>query len=133
MHAGFPYLALSRASCVEHDLTADDIDSVGYAFADWEEETRLIDEALAEHKREELANPAKDIAARMSNLPEQPKRNYGIPGLDESALVYQKRASLHTTAYRWLSTNASMLSSMFTSIQVNPLARYSKRRTSKMV
>ena len=116
MHAGFPYKALAELFR-QHDLTADNIDSVAYAFEDWEEETRLIDEAITEHKRHEKANPPTDIAVSMSHLPEQPERAYAIPGLEESAL-YVNKSSLHTTAYRWLSTT-SVLSSIFTSRQIN--------------
>ena len=115
MHAGFPYKALEQLLSM-YDLTANDIDSVAYAFEDWEEETRLIDATLAEHKRQELANPPADIVANMSRLPKQPKRNYSIPGLEESAL-YINKSALHTAAYRLLSTNAR-LSTWFSSRQI---------------
>lgn len=115
MHSGFPYKAIAEIFRL-HDIGPDDVDSVVYAFADWQEETRLIDEALAEHLRQEKANPCTDIASEMSTLPIQPNRQYAIPGLEESALYVQKNP-LHKFAYRVLSTRA-WVSAYFTRRQL---------------
>jgi len=116
MHAGFPYLALAELFRL-HNLTADDIDRVVYAFSDWDEETRLIDNALEEHRRQEQSNPPTEMAKKMANLPKQPSRVYAIPGLDESAL-YINKSPLHKFAYRLLSTSAGV-AQRFTNRQIS--------------
>ena len=106
MHAGFPYKALAKIMKL-HNITASDIDAVVYAFADWEEETKLLDDALVEHNRRENASNLDAIPAAMRNLPSQPDRTYGIPGLDESSL-YINKSVFHKIPYKLFSQNATL-------------------------
>jgi len=111
IHAGFPYKAI-EALLDGYNLKPEDIDLVVYAFADWEEETRLMQTAVENNDKQDALSTAEPLSTIMGRLPKQPARTYGIPGLDESALYVQK-GILHKTAYKALSTNAT-LSKYFT-------------------
>ena len=106
LHAGFPHLAIAEIF-QRHSLESKHIDKVVYAFEDWEEETRLMDQALADVSHSNTANDVVEIAARMRTLPNQPTRNYNIPGLDESQL-YMRKSFAHRLAYYLLSTNVAL-------------------------
>ncbi len=105
MHAGFPRLAIAEILRLE-GLDPGDIDKVAYAFQDWEDETALMDAAIARHGAGD-ATSAERIAASMRALPEQPARTYGIPGLEESAL-YVHKSPFHRGAYRSISRSAAL-------------------------
>jgi len=103
IHSGFPYKAIEQLLDMQQ-FSADDIDLVVYAFEDWEDETALMRDALDAHNELENRTSTDTLSNTMSNIPIQPSRTYGIPGLDESAL-YMKKGALYKTAYKILSTN----------------------------
>ncbi|MEE9322591.1 MAG: carbamoyltransferase C-terminal domain-containing protein [Granulosicoccus sp.] len=102
MHAGFPYLALQELF-EKYNLAPDNIDAVVYAFFDWEKEKQLMVEAVEKHKIASKENPTNQLFERMRNLPAQPDRTYGIPGLDEAEL-YIRKSFAHESAYKVLAT-----------------------------
>jgi len=106
MHAGFPYLAL-QALFDRYELQPDDIDTVVYAFHDWEKEKQLMAKSLEGHREKGKSLTSDNLFERMRNLPEQPKRTYGIPGLDEKEL-YISKSIAHETAYKFLSTRKGL-------------------------
>ena len=108
IHAGFPYKAI-EALLNTYSLSTDDIDVVVYAFTDWEEESRLMADAIEVHKLKEAQSTEDHLSLSMKNLPAQPNRTYGIPGLDESAL-YMDKGMFHKVAYQLLSTNKTFSS-----------------------
>ncbi len=105
IHSGFPYKAIDEIFRL-NDIGADDIDTVVYAFQDWEDEARLMQAAIDQHLATESLESVSPVTHAMQNLPSQPQRTYGIPGLDESEL-YMPKNPLYKMAYKFLSTNAT--------------------------
>ncbi len=105
IHSGFPYKAIDKIFEL-HGVTAADIDVVTYAFADWEEESRLMTDAIEAHLAVESADRSSaNICQSMKNLPKQPDKAYGIPGMDESEL-YVKKNAVYCAAYKFISTSS---------------------------
>jgi len=103
IHSGFPYKSIEQLLAM-HQLSADDIDLVVYAFEDWEDETALMRDAIELHNNLENRSSTESLSKTISQLPKQPETTYGIPGLDESAL-YMTKGALYKAAYKILSTN----------------------------
>ena len=76
-----------------------------YAFASWEEESNLMRKAIDKHHEQEASEIGLAVSDTMKRLPQQPKRIYGIPGLDESE-PYMRKNALYQPAYKALATNA---------------------------
>lgn len=106
MHAGFPYKALTETFAY-HDITAESIDKVVYAFQDWADELALIDNALNQHRNRATKAEVKRLTDTMKNLPSPTTSVYGIPGLEEHEL-YMKKSGFHNAAYKMLSTNTTL-------------------------
>lgn len=121
IHAGFPYKAIDEIFRL-NGIGPDDIDKVVYAFADWEEESRLMHEAIQNHLDIESKETDSPVNKAMRQLPRQPQRVYGIPGLDESEL-YMTKNSLYKMGYKLLSTNTSA-SKAFSRKQAEKWARF---------
>jgi len=105
IHAGFPYKAIDEILRL-HQISPDDIDIVVYAFADWEEEGRLMSSAIDNYLASEAKQHDSFVSNAMQRLPKQPERKYGIPGLDETELYMHKNLA-YKAGYKLLSTNAS--------------------------
>lgn len=106
IHAGFPYKAIDLIFRL-HDIGPDDIDIVVYAFADWQDESRLMNNAIDDYLKSEANDHASFVSNAMRILPKQAKRQYGIPGLDESELYMHKNLA-YKAGYKLLSTNTSV-------------------------
>jgi len=103
IHSGFPYKAINEIFRIT-GLKPDDIDVVAYAFADWQDETILMQKAIEDHLTKEKLDSESTIGTALKNLPSQPNRQYNIPGLDESEL-YMVKNPIYKFAYKTLSTN----------------------------
>ncbi len=104
IHAGFPYKAIDEIFRLT-GIGPEDIDSVAYAFEDWEHEGQLMQAAIDNHLGIESAESISPVTQAMKKLPSQPQRTYGIPGLDESELYMQKNP-IYKAIYKQLSTNS---------------------------
>ena len=102
MHSGFPYLAM-RQIFDQFNLKSEDIDTVVYAFHDWEKETQLMQDAVNWYQQKSQQFPPDKLLNKLKNLPDQPVKKYKIPGVNEEEL-YMKKGFLHETAYKLLST-----------------------------
>lgn len=94
LQSGFPDLALKLAF-ERTGWTPESVDAVAYAFYDWEEEARLIREAVAEDERLGGSKTLQAAAARYKQATQaayRPDRTTRIPGLetDESEFVPRK-------------------------------------------
>lgn len=102
-HSGFPYKAIDEIF-KSLNITSHDIDAVAYSFADWQDETQLMQVAIDEHHEKELPHDYSILIDKLKNLPAQNNKQYNIPGLEESELYMSKNAA-YKFAYKLLSTN----------------------------
>lgn len=115
LQSGFPERAL-RMGFERTGWTADGIDAVAYAFFDWDEEARLIGEAVAEDARRfgkdaSAASAAAYKAALKSGY--KLDRTVRIPGLDTDAAEFMPKKGWlkrtindHTAGNTWVDNQA---------------------------
>lgn len=92
LQSGFPERAL-RMGFERTGWTADSIDAVAYAFFDWDEEARLIGEAVAEDARRFGKDASAAYAAYKAAVKSGYKldRSVRIPGLDTDAAEFMPK------------------------------------------
>lgn len=111
-HAGFPDLAL-EAALAATGLSAGDIDAVAYAFLDWEDEARLMSQALADEQRwaaqrgrGNLRQALASAEAQLHNARSAGVARAPVSGLSSPEQTMAK-GPLKAMAYRALGTHLS--------------------------
>src|SRR5215510_14916012 len=103
LQSGFPDKALAMGFA-RTGWKPETVDAVAYAFFDWDEEARLIQEAVAEDARLGGSSTLRSAAARFTRAVQKeyhPDRTTRIPGLDTDESEFVPRKSwLKRTVYK---------------------------------
>jgi carbamoyltransferase len=108
LQSGFPDRALKLAF-ERTGWSVPSVDAVAYAFFDWQDEARLIQEAVAEDERlggARTLRPAAERFKRAVKAPYQPDRTVRIPGIEtEAAEFVPAKGWLKRTVYQSLASS----------------------------